>query len=153
VIDGTFVDMWDAIRSGDWATLGMCALSFVPGVKQAKTGLKLLTNADDFGRIAKKVPNPFGKLGKPAHQGKVNEIAKDIEDRGLKAKKEYHVNKNGVNRYADVAALDKGGKPVEAYQVGKQRLDGLPISRERGAIADIEKGLGIAVKFIPYFND
>lgn len=36
VIHGTFVDMWNAIRSGDWATLGMCALSFVPGGKGLK---------------------------------------------------------------------------------------------------------------------
>jgi hypothetical protein len=40
VIDGTFVDMWNAIKSGDWATFGMCALSFVPGGKSAKLGLK-----------------------------------------------------------------------------------------------------------------
>jgi hypothetical protein len=36
VIDGTFVDMWNAIRSGDWATFGMCALTFVPCGKVLK---------------------------------------------------------------------------------------------------------------------
>ena len=36
MIDGTFVDMWNAIKSGDWATLGMCALAFVPGGKALK---------------------------------------------------------------------------------------------------------------------
>ena len=144
--------MINALKNGDWAMLGMCALAFVPGMKQAKTGFKMLGHADDLGKAAKKVPNPWGKLGKPAHQAKVNEIAKDIENRGLQVKKELHVTKNGVNRYADVAALDKNGNPVEVYQVGKQRLDGLPISRERSAMADIEKGLGIGVRFIAYFD-
>jgi hypothetical protein len=40
IIDGTFVDMIKALSTGDWATLGMCALAFVPGLKQAKMGLK-----------------------------------------------------------------------------------------------------------------
>ncbi|OGS56759.1 MAG: hypothetical protein A3K60_08940 [Euryarchaeota archaeon RBG_19FT_COMBO_56_21] len=40
VVDGTFVDMINALKNGDWAMLGMCALGFVPGMKQAKMGLK-----------------------------------------------------------------------------------------------------------------
>jgi hypothetical protein len=41
IIDGTFVDMIKALSTGDWATLGMCALSFVPGAgKLAKLGVK-----------------------------------------------------------------------------------------------------------------
>jgi hypothetical protein len=53
-LDGTFVDMWDAIRSGDWATFGMCVLSFVPGGKSAKLGLKAaLGKADDIAKIIK----------------------------------------------------------------------------------------------------
>ena len=39
VVDGTFVDMINAIKNGDWAMLGMCALAFVPGGKALK-GLK-----------------------------------------------------------------------------------------------------------------
>jgi hypothetical protein len=56
VIDGTFVDMWDAIRSGDWATLGMCALSFVPGGKVLK-GLKAVGGLGDVAKLGKKAPN------------------------------------------------------------------------------------------------
>jgi hypothetical protein len=55
VIDGTFVDMWDAIRSGDWATLGMCALSFVPGGKTAKIGLKAVGAAKGLAKASKNV--------------------------------------------------------------------------------------------------
>ena len=36
IIDGTFVDMLSAIKSGDWVVLGMCALTFVPGGKVLK---------------------------------------------------------------------------------------------------------------------
>ena len=32
VVDGTFVDMINALKNGDWAMLGMCALAFVPGI-------------------------------------------------------------------------------------------------------------------------
>jgi len=43
IIDGTFVDMFSAIMTGNWAMLGMCALAFVPGAgKLAKVGLKSL---------------------------------------------------------------------------------------------------------------
>jgi RHS repeat-associated protein len=150
VIDGTFVDMFNAIMKGDWAMVGMCALSFVPGVKSAAKGLKLAAHGDDIFKLGKKGPNPFGKLGKPAHQAKVNEIYDGIIKNGNRAKKEYHVTGKGVNRYADVAALDKNGKAVEIYQVGKQRLDEIPISRERNALSDIERAIGIAGIFIPY---
>jgi len=41
IIDGTFVDMFSAIMTGNWAMVGMCALAFVPGAgKLAKVGLK-----------------------------------------------------------------------------------------------------------------
>ncbi len=39
IIDGTFVDMFNALMKGDWATVGMCAMGFVPGLKSLK-GLK-----------------------------------------------------------------------------------------------------------------
>jgi len=39
IIDGTFVDMFNALMKGDWATVGMCAMGFVPGMKSLK-GLK-----------------------------------------------------------------------------------------------------------------
>ena len=42
VIDGTFVDMFKAIMKGDWATVGLCALAFVPGMKGVGKSLKAL---------------------------------------------------------------------------------------------------------------
>jgi RHS repeat-associated protein len=66
VIDGTFVDMWNAIRSGDWATLGMCALAFVPGMKGATKAFKLASHADDISKITKKLEKHLGKAVKEA---------------------------------------------------------------------------------------
>ncbi|MGQ9587763.1 MAG: hypothetical protein ACUVT7_05205 [Thermoplasmata archaeon] len=39
MLDGTFTDMFTAIRTGDWAMLALCSLAFVPGAKALK-GLK-----------------------------------------------------------------------------------------------------------------
>jgi hypothetical protein len=157
IIDGTFVDMIKALSTGDWATLGMCALAFVPGGKIAgKLGAfakKATGFADNLGKYAKavkKVPNPGGRLGGLAHRAKVAETVKDIESRGLRVKTEFYVKGDGVRRFADVAALDKKGNPVEIYQIGKARLDGLPIAREQRAINDIESITGIKVTFVPY---
>jgi hypothetical protein len=54
IIDGTFVDMWNAIQRGDWASLALSCAAFVPGMKQAKTGFKLLGHADDVAKASKK---------------------------------------------------------------------------------------------------
>jgi len=45
LLDGTFTDMISAICTGDWGTLGMCALAFIPGAKALK-GLKAIGKAD-----------------------------------------------------------------------------------------------------------
>ncbi|HSN98898.1 MAG TPA: hypothetical protein VLS89_11455, partial [Candidatus Nanopelagicales bacterium] len=79
--------------------------------------------ADAVGNAAKKVPNPNGRKGSIPHQDKVNEIAKDIKDRGLRPKTEYHVKTPGgkkSNRFVDVVGLDGERKVVEMHQVGVQ---------------------------------
>jgi len=40
IIDGTFVDMLNAIKNGDWAMLALSCAAFVPGMKGATKGLK-----------------------------------------------------------------------------------------------------------------
>ena len=66
MMDGTFTDMLSALKAGDWAMLGMCALAFVPGMKQAKMGFKLLGHADDVGKITRKLDNHLNMAIKEA---------------------------------------------------------------------------------------
>ena len=101
----------------------------------------------------KKVPNPNGKNGGPAHQEKVNEVVKDMEGRGLQTQKEEKVNTpNGKKgyRYTDATGTDENGNVVERHQVGKQNKNGTPIKRERDAIKDIQDATGLPVNFHPY---
>ena len=60
VIDGTFVDMFKAIMKGDWATVGLCALAFVPGMKGVTKGLKA------FGAVEKGVAKGAKAVGRTA---------------------------------------------------------------------------------------
>lgn len=69
VIDGTFVDMWNAIKSGDWAMLGMCAMAFVPGGKALK-GLKAVGGLGKTSKVIasyKALSKTAAKEGKQAH--------------------------------------------------------------------------------------
>ncbi len=66
VIDGTFVDMFNAIMAGDWAAVGMCALAFVPGVGGAGKALKFASHADDIGKITRKLEKHLNKAIKEA---------------------------------------------------------------------------------------
>lgn len=99
-------------------------------------------------------PNPYGKMGGPAHQAIVAEIVADIRYRGLTPKQEFRIltpdgPKNA--RYVDVVAIDPISKlPVEFYQVGKQTKAGHPISREAQAIRDIQRVTNQPVTFKPY---
>ncbi len=102
---------------------------------------------------AKAPPNPHGKLAGPAHQAEVGKVVQDIKNRGLTPELEHKVATPGGDkgsRYVDVVAKDKQGKVVESHQVGRQTKSGLPVSRERAAIRDIEKANGVKVKFHRY---
>ena len=111
---------------------------------QTSTGLSNAESESNF------VPNPYGKLGGPLHQGVVSDIASDISSRDLYAVKEFQVG----GRFADVAAFDRppelGGSPMEFYQVGRLTSAGLPVAREIYAAGDIIDALGIDVIFVPY---
>jgi RHS repeat-associated protein len=100
------------------------------------------------------VPNPYGKLGGPAHQAKVAEITADIRSRGLSPEPELRIPTPGGTkgtRYVDVVARDPStGKIVEYHQVGKQTKAQLPIARERRALDDIENAINIRPQFHAY---
>jgi RHS repeat-associated protein len=105
---------------------------------------------------ARKIPNPNGKLGGPAHQAKVGEIAKDLEARGLEPVRELKVPTPGgekANRFVDVAGRNpKTGQIDEMHQVGKQTQAGNPVAREQRALNDIRCAVGnsCSVEFHPY---
>jgi hypothetical protein len=98
---------------------------------------------DDVPVPTKAVPNPYGKLGGPAHRAKVDEIAADIKSRGLRPRKEVPVKTvdgEKQTRYMDVVARDpETGGIVEVHQVGKtlKTRPKVPIARERDALRDV----------------
>jgi RHS repeat-associated protein len=103
-----------------------------------------------------RVPNPYGKLGGPAHQATVAELAESITARGLLPVPELRVltpaGEKGA-RFIDMAARDPETlQIVEMYQVGRQTKSGLPVARERAALDDIRGALGnqSSVQFVPY---
>jgi RHS repeat-associated protein len=99
-------------------------------------------------------PNPNGKKGGLAHQGKVAEIVQRIRDPGLIPRQEMKVETAGAAktaRYVDVSAIDpKTRQVVERYQVGKQTQRGLPVKREVRAMDDIEAADGLRPMFESY---
>lgn len=99
----------------------------------------------------KKVPNPYGKLGSPLHQDKVESVAEDIENRGFSYVKELFLRLfNGRGKFVDVAALDSERKLKELHQIGKQNKNGLPVKRERDTIEEIYENMGMKPEFHPY---
>lgn len=108
-------------------------------------------------RVKGDIPNPYGKKGGVLHQNKINEIAKDIEARGLTPGYEYRFDTTGGykdSRFADVVGLDSQGRVAEIHQVGKStKKYSSPISREKKAIRDIRRAdnyNGARIKYHPY---
>jgi len=102
----------------------------------------LAHNVDPNLCVSRNVPNPYAKLGSPAHQQKVADIANDITARNLTPDFEVPIKTvNGQKpiRYMDVVASDATGQIVEVHQVGRvlktQTLK--PVSRERAALRDV----------------
>ncbi|MBI1923983.1 hypothetical protein HYR99_07010 [Candidatus Poribacteria bacterium] len=100
------------------------------------------------------VRNPYGRLGGLKHRAEVEKIIQEIIARELKAKTEHRVETpEGIKscRFLDVVAIHpRTRRPVEFYQVGRQTKQGVPVSRERQAISDVEKATGITVQFRVY---
>jgi hypothetical protein len=104
----------------------------------------------------KKVPNPSGKKGGKPHQNKINQIEKDITDRGNIAEREYEVDTQGGmkgKRFVDVAELDQNGKIIELHQVGVRNAHGFPVKREMDAIVDIMNAIKKVARFHGYNKD
>jgi hypothetical protein len=99
----------------------------------------------------KKVPNPFGRKGGLEHQAKVNEVAEEIQSRGLQAVKEQILRFLGIGKYrfADVAAVDNR-EIVEVHQIGKETMSGNPVKREQIVMDEIEREMDISVSFHAY---
>lgn len=112
LIDGTFIDMMTAMRTGDWAMLGMCALAFIPGGNalkglKAAGGLgKFLGKGDDLIRIrhytnapGKEIIEKSGHLKKGSYVTSPSEIRPGMNQRQIESaleiapgKGEYHVD-------------------------------------------------------------
>jgi RHS repeat-associated protein len=125
----------------------------VEGARTADRALDAARYTENAAGAAKKIPNPYGKAGGPAHQGKVGEIAADIESRGLTAVREHKVDTplgTKKTRFVDVVAKDAQGNVVEMHQVGRQTKRGNPVSREVKALNDIQGATGSKPTFHPY---
>lgn len=103
--------------------------------------------------VAKKVPNPFGKAGGPAHQSKVEEVAAGVRARGMEASTEHRVPTPGgckSCRFVDVVGKNAEGEVVEMHQVGRRTKSGNPVAREVRALDDIQDAARTRPEFHPY---
>ena len=102
-------------------------------------------------------PNPYGRLGSPAHRGTISTITDiankcNISEDHYTAQTEYRVSTTGGfkdTRYADVAIIDEITQRGFLFQVGVSTKGGAPVSREVKAIVDLESA-GYTVIFIAY---
>lgn len=130
----------------------------VKGAFEVAVGSTLMMNgAKNLGKNNygedKKVTNPDGSKGGPEHQGKVNEVEKDMQSRGLETQREVKVETpNGEKSYrkVDVVGTDPATGAKEQVNVGRQNKNGTPVARERRAQADIQNATKDKVKFVPY---
>lgn len=108
------------------------------------SAVKAISVADDVAdgtRSARFIPSPNGKKGGLAHQDLVRQVADDIRSRGLKPQEEYRILTPGGrknSRFVDVVGINSNDEVVEMHQIGKMTKSGLPVSRERRAIEDID---------------
>ena len=99
--------------------------------------------------------NPNGRKWCQAHQDKIDDLAKQLENNsdGLKVAREIRVDTpNGLksHRYVDVGLM-KNNKLVKGFQVGVSTTKGNPVIRERRALKDISDVIGEGiVEFIKY---
>ncbi len=147
------VNIPEISMSADEATFGLT----VPGDIAPDT---FSSNTANFGEGVDqsqpeqtRVPNPNGRSGGFEHQAMRAQVIEEVKGR-LNFRTEVQVKGPGINRFIDVVGYDKvTNEPVEYYQIGKETLEGSPVSREVNAIYDIQSALGdrdIIVRFIPY---
>jgi len=120
--------------------------------KYGERKLKLSRAPDVVSDAAKKVPNPWGRRGSPAHTDKVLEAEKRLGDKGWKTISGGSLPEEKVgNRYPDLV-MKKGDDQI-AVQVGRGTRGGIPVIRERRAMDDLRKtGEFSHVFFVRYDN-
>lgn len=127
------------------------------GIAEARTGAGGLSGG---GRLpheiesvpTERVPNPWGMKGNPRYHGRlVQEIAGDVDSRGLAVRVDYPVRNpaGDIVRRVDIAGL-RNGVPVEFHQVGLVTRGGIPIGREWDALVDVYDLTGTWPEFHPY---
>ncbi len=92
------------------------------------------------GVAAKAVPNPYGRLGSPAHRARIGDAEERFADQGWKtisggSRPEVRYG----SRYPDLV-MERDGKTI-AIQVGRKTKSGVPVARERRALDDL-RGTG-----------
>ena len=96
IIDGTFVDMWNAIQRGDWATFALGMTNFVPGIGGAgKIGSKAL------GGIQKAATKGFSEV---AQKKALKQLALEAGGKTYKFNKgttAHMIEKNHLKQIAD----------------------------------------------------
>ena len=144
----------DDLAHGRDVSLGSIAIDFSIGIVASNTDIK--QNFDETDDIIKKIPNPNGKKGGEAHQNVINNIKASRTNGTI----EYEVKCNtpkGDKKYRYADAVERvDGEIVNIYQVGKVSKNGLPVSRESKAIADIMEAPdynGAPINFLPYNSD
>jgi hypothetical protein len=91
-------------------------------------------------QVLKKVPNPGGRLGDQVTRDTTKAVQAELEKLNFKCKTEQGFEKglNGVKtRFADIVATHVETMQTLIINIGKKLQSGLPISRERKALADI----------------
>jgi len=110
------------------------------GLAGRNRGMVYIPDFPSFGVIPKKIPNPYGRTGGPAHQAGVARAEAELSAQGLIVVREYHVPTPGGqkgSRFADVAGLDPPTRsPVKVINVGDQ------VKREFVARDDLQEALG-----------
>jgi RHS repeat-associated protein len=105
--------------------------------------------------VLRKVPNPFGKLGSPAHRAKVAERAAELRREGYDITggggllPESAVETLTGRRFPDISATGPTGE-LYFENVGRRTRAGDPVARERRALDDIEAATGRRPTFTPY---
>jgi len=104
---------------------------------------------------SRNVPNPYGRLGGPAHQATVAERAAELQRQGYTIEggggilPERAVQTATGRRFPDITAADPLGQPC--YEnIGRTTGAGNPVAREVRALDDIERATGTRPAFTPY---
>lgn len=117
---------------------------FVGAHRPGSSGSTLYSPRSGFKDRAS-APNPYGKLGSPAHRTKVDEVVADIQSRGLRPYREVRIRTVGgtkQHRFMDVVARDPNtGEIVEVHQIGRvlKSRPNVPVPRERTALRDVRR--------------